>query len=465
MINISENEFIEKKLSKKVFSVISEFRGDNVSAIRIFEGMRGKGKFILESGSKENHFGRYSYISENPYFVVKGDTEKELEQIKKEASIEFHNDSNLFSFKGGAIGYIGYDAISLYEKKLNFKNRDELEIPSIYFSFYKRYICYDNFTHKVYVVDNIFNEDPRTYEKVISNQREYYKSLLEAVNDSFIDIVHEELGEIKFSIPREEFIKRVEKAKEYIVNGDIFQVVLSQRMYCETEKSPFEIYRRLREENPSPYMFLIDYEEYQVIGSSPEILVSVKDDEVITNPIAGTRRRGKDDLEDKILAKDLLEDEKELAEHVMLVDLGRNDIGKVSRFSTVEVSEFMQVEKFSHVMHITSKVKGKLKEDKNSFEALKACLPAGTVSGAPKIRAMEIIEELEDVKRGLYSGAVGYFSYGGNMDMSIAIRTLVLKDKIAYLQAGAGIVYDSIPEKEAEEIENKLLVLKEALKW
>ncbi|SHH66650.1 anthranilate synthase component 1 [Clostridium collagenovorans DSM 3089] len=464
MINISENEFIEKKLSKKVFSVISEFRGDNVSAIRIFEGMSGKGKFILESGSKENHFGRYSYISENPYLVVKGDTENELEQIKKEASIAFENDSNLFSFKGGAVGYIGYDAIALYEKKLNFKNKDELKIPSINFSFYKRYICYDNFTHKVYVVDNIFEDDSRTYEEVIGDQREYYKGLLESVKDSFIDIIHEELGEIKLAIPREEFIKRVEKAKEYIVNGDIFQVVLSQRMYCETEKSPFEIYRRLREENPSPYMFYIDYEEYQVIGSSPEILVSVKDDEVITNPIAGTRRRGKDNLEDKILAKDLLEDEKELAEHVMLVDLGRNDIGKVSKFSTVEVSEFMQVEKFSHVMHITSKVKGKLQEGKNCFEALEACLPAGTVSGAPKIRAMEIIEELEDVKRGLYSGAVGYFSYGGNMDMSIAIRTLVLKDKIAYLQAGAGIVYDSIPEKEAEEIENKLLVLKEALR-
>lgn len=246
--------------------------------------------------------------------------------------------------------------------------------------------------------------------------------------------------------------------------GDIFQVVLSQRMTCETEKSHFEIYRKLREENPSPYMYLIDYDSYQVIGSSPESLVSVRGGKVITNPIAGTRKRGETPEIDNALEKELIEDKKELAEHVMLVDLGRNDIGKVSKIGTVNVSDFMKIERFSHVMHITTKVVGDIKDDLDGFDALAACLPAGTVSGAPKIRAMEIIEDLEDFKRGIYSGAVGYFSYGGNMDTAISIRTLILKDKTAYLQAGAGIVYDSVPEKEFEEVQSKLMALKEALR-
>jgi anthranilate synthase component 1 len=235
-------------------------------------------------------------------------------------------------------------------------------------------------------------------------------------------------------------------------------------MYCDTDKSPLEIYRILREENPSPYMFLIDYDNYQVIGSSPESLVSVRDKEVTTNPIAGTRKRGGNAEEDVELAKELIEDEKERAEHVMLVDLGRNDIGKISKVGSVEVKDFMNIEKFSHVMHITTKVVGELKEGKDCFDALASCLPAGTLSGAPKIRAMEIIEELENRKRGIYAGSVGYFSYGGDMDMCIAIRTIILKDGTAHLQAGGGLVYDSVPENECEEIENKLMASKEALR-
>jgi anthranilate synthase component 1 len=235
-------------------------------------------------------------------------------------------------------------------------------------------------------------------------------------------------------------------------------------MTCETEKSYFEIYRRLREGNPSPYMFLIDYDDYQIIGSSPESLVSVKEGKVITNPIAGTRPRGQTPEIDNALEKELMEDKKELAEHVMLVDLGRNDIGKISEIGSVNVSDFMKIEKFSHVMHITTKVVGMIKENYDGFDAIAACLPAGTVSGAPKIRAMEIIEDLEEFKRGIYSGAVGYFSYGGDMDVAIALRTLILKGKTAYLQAGAGIVYDSVPETEFEEVQNKLKVLKEALR-
>ncbi len=463
MINISKEVFNEKKYSENIFSLISEFRGDEITPIKIFDGFKGSRRFIFESGSKENYFGRYSFMGENPYKEICGDGQEEINELKKETKIKFDKSTNSFSFKGGAIGYMGYDSIQLYEKKLSLKNEDELKFPIIRFNFYDRYICYDHFTHKVYVVDNILKNDEREYDEIITSQKEYINSLL------YKPTLTEESEEkkditFKFHTSKEEFMENVKRAKEHILAGDIFQVVLSQRMTCETQKSYFEIYRRLREENPSPYMFLIDYDNYQVIGSSPESLVSVKDGKAITNPIAGTRKRGETPEADSALEKELIEDKKELAEHVMLVDLGRNDIGKVSKIATVNVSDFMKIEKFSHVMHITTKVVGDIRDDKDGFDALAACLPAGTVSGAPKIRAMEIIEDLENSKRGIYSGAVGYFSYGGDMDMAIAIRTLILKDKTAYLQAGAGIVYDSVPETEFEEVQNKLKVLKEVLR-
>lgn len=463
MINISKESFYEKKKSEYVFSLISEFRGDEITPIKIFDGFKGNRRFIFESGSKENYFGRYSFMGENPYKEICGDGQEEINELKDECRVKFDKNTNSFSFKGGAIGYMGYDSIQLYEKKLNFKNEDELKVPVIRFNFYDRYICYDHFTHKVYIIDNILKDDNREYDEIIASQYEYINSLLYKPT---LTEPSEEKKDIsfKFHTSKEDFEEKVRKAKEHILAGDIFQVVLSQRMTCETEKTHLEIYRRLREENPSPYMYLIDYDTYQVVGSSPESLVSVRDGKAITNPIAGTRKRGETPEIDNALEKELMEDKKELAEHVMLVDLGRNDIGKVSKIGTVNVSDFMKIERFSHVMHITTKVVGDIKDDLDGFDALAACLPAGTVSGAPKIRAMEIIEDLEDFKRGIYSGAVGYFSYGGNMDMAIAIRTLVLKGKTAYLQAGAGIVYDSVPEKEFEEVQNKLMVLKEALR-
>lgn len=464
MINISKETFNQKKKDEYIFSLISEFRGDEITPIKIFGGFKGKRKFIFESGSKENYFGRYSFLGENPYKEICGDGKEEIDELKKESRLKFDNSTNIFSFKGGAIGYMGYDSIQFYEKKLNFNNKDDLKLPIIRFNFYNRYICYDHFTHKVYIIDNILKNDAREYDEIIESQYEYINSLL------YKPIVTEPSKgkkdvSFRFHTSKEDFEEKVRKAKEYILAGDIFQVVLSQRMTCETEKSHFEIYRKLREENPSPYMYLIDYDSYQVIGSSPESLVSVRGGKVITNPIAGTRKRGETPEIDNALEKELIEDKKELAEHVMLVDLGRNDIGKVSKIGTVNVSDFMKIERFSHVMHITTKVVGDIKDDLDGFDALAACLPAGTVSGAPKIRAMEIIEDLEDFKRGIYSGAVGYFSYGGNMDTAISIRTLILKDKTAYLQAGAGIVYDSVPEKEFEEVQSKLMALKEALRW
>lgn len=463
MANISDQEFEVRKESGRVFSVISEFRGDEITPITLFNGLKGSKKFIFEGGTKENNFGRYSYLSEDPYQEIVGETLKEIEEIKKEILIDFMTDNNNFTFKGGAIGYMGYDTITLYEKKLKFENEDELNVPTIRFNFYKRYICYDHFTHKVYVIDNIFKDDIRSYKKILKEQKEYFKALISGYV-SPVEVEEKREINIRFGTSKEEYMEIVRNAQDYIKAGDIFQVVPSQRMYCETEKSPLEIYRRLREENPSPYMFFIDYDEYQVIGSSPESLVAVRGTEVITNPIAGTRKRGETELEDKALEDELINDEKERAEHVMLVDLGRNDIGRVSKIGTVEVQDFMKIERFSHVMHITSRVVGELAEDKNAFDALASCLPAGTLSGAPKIRAMEIIEELENKKRGIYAGAIGYFSYGGDMDMCIAIRTLVLKNGVAYLQSGGGVVYDSDPELEFYETQNKLMALKEALR-
>ena len=324
-------------------------------------------------------------------------------------------------------------------------------------------------------MDNVFPEDNRSYEEVKNKQIEYFNSILnkrtEIEEISSIDTFNKdnfikedkEILELKYDDSNEEFIKNIMRAKQYIREGDIFQVVLSRRMKIKTEKTPLELYRRLREDNPSPYMYLLDYDEYQVIGSSPEILVSIKDNSITINPIAGTRKRGINYSEDLLLEEDLKNDNKELAEHVMLVDLSRNDVGKVSKISTVEVKDFMKIERFSHVMHITSKVTGELNDDVDKIDALFSCFPAGTVSGAPKIRAMQIIDELESLNRGIYSGAIGYLSYGNNLELCIAIRTILLKNNNAYIQAGAGIVYDSIPEKECEEIDNKLNILKEVI--
>ena len=255
----------------------------------------------------------------------------------------------------------------------------------------------------------------------------------------------------------------ITKGKNYITSGDIFQVVLSQRLKIENSNDSFDVYRRLRRNNPSPYMFYIDFEGFEIAGASPESLVKVKGNQVMTNPIAGTRPRGGNPKEDQELKEELLNDEKELAEHLMLVDLGRNDIGKISQFGSVKLDKFMEVEYFSHVMHICSKVTGTLKSELNCFDALKSCLPVGTVSGAPKVRAMEIIDELENVRRGIYSGAIGNFSYGGDMDTCIAIRTIVFKDNFAYVQGGAGIVYDSVPDTEYTETLNKTMALQEVL--
>lgn len=458
---MDRGEFQLRKKQGKMFSFIKEFRGDFLTPIGIFNALGERGKFIFESGTRDNNFARYSYIGYgNSTEIIELNS---LEEVSEEVKREFNKTSNPFPFKGGAIGYTAYNLIGKYEPTLKYTNEDKMQVKDCSFKLYKDYICYDHFTHKVSIVKNIETDDSRSYEEIESEINKLYT---EISNTKVCEVEsNKNVEKIKFysNYTKDEYIKKIEKCKEYIKQGDIFQVVFSQQITCKVNKSGLEIYRRLREENPSSYMFYINNGDCEIIGASPESLVSVREGIVVTNPIAGTRRRGKDSIEDKELELELLNDEKEKAEHVMLVDLGRNDIGKVSEIGTVEVNEFMKVEKFSHVMHLTSKVAGKLKEGIDSIEALISTMPAGTVSGAPKIRAMEIIEELENRKRGIYAGAVGYFSYGGNMDMSIAIRTIVLKGEIAFLQAGGGIVYDSDPEKEYEESLNKVKILMEVL--
>lgn len=484
MINMNEDRFEQLKNDKKVFPVIMDFMADQITPISIFLNFDSKYKFMLESATAGEGRGRYTFLGENPKKIIKSDENSvEIEKYKQNQeneNIRIENgnlidilkehtekdyvlENSELPFTGGSVGYIGYDAIRHIED-LELKNPTEIEIPEAFMMFYKEIIAYDHSRGTISIIRNIDEDD---YDKSLDEIKEdingVYQKITNAVPPKNID---SELGKAEFEISEEfkaNFCNKVKKAIEYIENGEIVQVVLSNRFKLETEREPFEIYRRLRMENPSPYLFYLDCGEFQVVGSSPESLVKVRNGRVETLPIAGTRPRGKDTEEDKELERELLSDKKELSEHIMLVDLGKEDLAKVSREGTVNVDQYKVIERYSHVMHIVSKVSGEMEKGKDSYDAFKACFPAGTVSGSPKLRAMEIIEELESVKRELYSGAVGYFGYGGDMDVCIAIRTIVLKDKTAYLQAGAGIVLDSVPEREFLETINKAKALMEVV--
>ena len=476
MVNLTQKEYENKKSLKVIFPMFIKINADELTPVNIFYKLKGKYKFLLESASTIGEEGRYSFMGSSPYMLLSSRGEnitinKENETKEKKGKILDYVQGHLLKkidnfdlelpFIGGAIGYIGYDVIRQYEN-LPDNNLDELNLPESYLLFYKEFICFDHFKNTVLLIHNVFPEDDENYNSVL-NKLDAMKSIIneKPVNHELIDSSQNK--QVIFNYKKEDFCKLVKKAKKYIAAGDIFQVVLSQRLRMKNEVDPFDVYRKLRRSNPSPYMFYIDFEGFKLAGASPESLVKVKGNQVITNPIAGTRPRGENAKEDQQLKEELLNDEKELAEHLMLVDLGRNDIGKISEFGSVKLDKFMEVEFFSHVMHICSKVSGTLKSGLNCFNALKSCLPVGTVSGAPKIRAMEIIDELENVRRGIYSGAIGYFSYDGDMDTCIAIRTIVFKDEFAYVQSGAGIVYDSVPEDEYTETLNKAMGLREVL--
>ncbi|VED67477.1 MULTISPECIES: anthranilate synthase component I [Streptococcus] len=433
---------------------------DTLTPILAYMRVQGDHKVILESIPREKENARFSIVAYNPVFeVVYQDgilyeNGKVLEQDPFDYlhQVTVKGLTSDLPFAGGAIGFAGYDMIGVYEE-IGRIPQDTIGTPDMHFFIYESYVIFDHKKEKVYVVeDNIYSG--RSNDAVRQSLGQVVTDLQTQAPNEFTP---QALQALQFSnhIEKEVFMEMVDQAKKLIREGDMFQCVLSQRFSADFEGDPLDYYRNLRVTNPSNYLYFYDFGDYQIIGASPESLVSVKKGEVTTNPIAGTRPRGATEEEDQALAHELLHDIKETAEHRMLVDLGRNDIGKIAQNGTVEVTKYMEVEHFRYVMHLTSVVKGQLLPHLTALDALKATLPAGTVSGAPKIRAMRRIYELEQEKRGVYAGAIGYLSATGDMDFAIAIRTMILKNQKAYVQAGAGIVYDSVPENEFYETINK----------
>jgi len=463
---------------------------------------RGPYSFLLESVAGGERIARYSFIGIDPYLVMtqQGETTTlrraretgiEKDSIKRSFSLEqidFHDpldfiqaelgqyrlvtpagtaNDGLPRFHGGAVGYLAYEVAARFER-LPVPERDELGLPQAIFCFTETVLVFDHLKHRARIVTHLHLD--------AANLEDEYQRALDIIEDvqqrlrqsaRFPEepaLQHDNnAARVHSNRTQAEFETMVEQAQEYIRAGDIFQVVLSQRLSRYVNAAPFTVYRALRAINPSPYMFFLDLDDMYIIGASPELLVRVEDGEVTIHPIAGTRRRGADAQSDQQLANELQSDPKERAEHVMLVDLGRNDVGRVSAPGSVQVTQFMEVERYSHVMHLVSNVTGQLRPDLTSYDALRAGFPAGTVSGAPKIRAMQIISELEGTQRGVYAGAVGYFSHSGNLDTAIALRTMVMRDGIAYIQAGGGIVADSQPAEEYQESLNKARALLRAL--
>ena len=462
----------------------------------------GPYSFLLESVAGGERIARYSFIGINPYLVMtqRGETatlrrarvtgsENEgihhsytLEQIDCHDPLEFiqaelgqyrlvtpgNTDyDTLPVFHGGAVGYLAYEVAARFER-LPVPELDELNLPQSIFCFTETVLVFDHLKHRVRVVAHLHLDAPdleAEYRRVLAVIEDVQQRLRQSPRlpqEPILDY-DSSAARVRSNRTQAEFEAMVEQAKEYIRAGDIFQVVLSQRLSRCVNAAPFTVYRALRAINPSPYMFFLDLDDIHIIGASPELLVRVEDGEVTIHPIAGTRKRGSDLHSDQQLAEELQSDPKERAEHVMLLDLGRNDVGRVSVPGSVQVTQFMEIERYSHVMHLVSNVTGQLRSDITPYDALRAGFPAGTVSGAPKIRAMEIISELEGTQRGVYAGAVGYFSHSGNLDTAIALRTMVMRDGIAYIQAGGGIVADSQPAEEYQESLNKARALLRAL--
>ncbi len=482
-INVSFNDFKKKHTKKKhqilfrSFSCKNYYRVENLYKFILAE----KNSFIFESVEKGVARGRYTIIGLNPDKIwdinnntvilntsgkkvkIKTNPLKYLNKLIKNFKIKIPK--QLPSMASMLVGYFSYDIIRYIEKIPN-KCEDDLKIPDVRLSRPKNLVIYDNLKKKIFYIENVFADTK------IKDYREYYNSVIKKFElyenfeniklpDQFTFKSNKNL--IKSNISKEKFKSLVKKAKNYIKKGDVFQVVLSQRFERKINKKPIEIYNYLRRSNPSPFMFYFNYKDFNVLGSSPEILVRLRKGEVTIRPIAGTRPRGKNFKEDKKYEVDLLKDKKELAEHLMLLDLGRNDVGKVAKINSVKVTEKFKVEKYSHVMHIVSNVIGKFNNQFSIFETLLSGFPAGTVSGAPKIRAMEIIDELEKNKRKLYAGGIGYFTPNNEFDTCIALRTALIKNDRFYVQAGAGVVADSEPAKEYSETVNKAKALMKAV--
>ncbi|GAB7026613.1 anthranilate synthase component I [Geotalea toluenoxydans] len=442
----------------------------------------GKYAFLLESIEGGEKWARYTFLGSNPSVVIRtiGNDVEIIEdgaarQLTCADPLGFVRDhlsryqpvmiEGVPRFFGGAVGYLGYDMVRHFEE-LPAAKPAVIGAYDSYFVITDTILIFDNVSQKIKIVSNAHLDSGKTVEAAYAEAMAKIDALIRKLKTPLPAPVSAPLAKkcsFKSGISRNDFEKAVEKSKEYVRAGDIFQVVLSQRFSAELTVDPLDIYRVLRTLNPSPYMFFLRLDDTLVVGASPEVMVRREGSRVELRPIAGTRPRGKTGEEDLAMEEEMLADPKERAEHVMLVDLGRNDLGRVCRTGTVQVSELMVVERYSHVMHIVSNVQGELEKGKDAFDVVRATFPAGTLSGAPKVRAMEIINELEPVRREVYGGAVGYFSFSGNMDLAIAIRTLVIKDGMVHLQAGAGIVADSVPAAEYQETVNKSMAVVKAI--
>src|SRR6516225_4772730 len=452
--------------------------------LRIAQGARYS--FLLESVEGGEKIARYTFAGAHPEEIFRYGNgacvlenrerlvweERDPISFLRERVERFHpvRLPSLPPLVAGAIGYFSYDMVRLIER-LPKRLRDEIGLYDAVLMFYHGLIAFDHVQHRLWIVRNVFTESQGSlrskYDAAVGEIKKTHRLLEEPVAGEGPRTPKKasKPGSLKVNsnFRPSEYLDIVRKAKKYIRAGDIFQVVLSQRFSAQAQAEPFEVYRQLRALNPSPYLFHLQLNDVAVVGSSPEMLVKVQGRDVFYRPIAGTRRRGKDEAEDQRLEREMLASEKERAEHIMLVDLGRNDLGRVCEYGTVKVERLLTVERYSHVMHIVSSLRGRLREDVDCFDALMACFPAGTVSGAPKVRAMEIIEELERTRRGIYAGGILYLDFAGNLDSCIALRTMVVKNGVAYVQAGGGIVADSMPEGEYQESVNKSKALLAAL--
>lgn len=490
-------QFLELAKHHRLVPVYRQLVGDTLTPVTAFRKIQdGDWSFLFESVIGGERLGRYSFVGSGPFLVfqawdrkvqislpssqrkgigIEGTTREitHFDPLKLlEETLEQYRTPvlpGLPRFCGGAVGYAGYDTVR-YVERLEQPPHDDRQLPDLCFALYDRMVIFDHINKTIAVVAHahVDARDPkRSYDDACRRVDELVERLQRKDGDlPLCDIapIGAVKGKYQSNFAPAQFEQAVEKAKEYIRAGDIFQVVLSQRYATPTKAQPFDIYRTLRVVNPSPFMFYLSLgPELRLVGSSPEIMVRVEGDKITIRPLAGTRKRGKTEEQDQRLADELIGDPKERAEHIMLVDLGRNDVGRVARYGSVVLSDVMTVERYSHVMHICSNVIGRLQPGMSAFDALRSCLPAGTLSGAPKVRAMQIIDELEPHRRGPYGGAVGYVDFSGNMDTCIALRTMVLKGQTAYVQAGAGIVADSVPASEREETENKAMGLLRAL--
>ncbi|HPN36754.1 MAG TPA: anthranilate synthase component I [Melioribacteraceae bacterium] len=478
------NEFCEYAKTYNLIPVYKIITADMLTPVLAYLKVRDKQStaFLLESVEGNVNMARFSFIGKDPELIIKN---KKNDIIIENKNKKEETSGNIFdvitkelnkykqpkieelpAFSGGLCGFIGYENIQQIEPTVITKNKGIENYDSI-LGLFKTLIAFDHYKHQVILISNVTIKDETNLNNAYQDALDNISNLSSLLNNTIsYKSDFSLLSETECNTEDKEFFEMVEKSKYHIIEGDIFQIVLSKRYFAQYKGDTFNVYRALRIINPSPYMYYFEYPDgLSIMGTSPENLVKIYDRNVQLLPIAGTRRRGKTKEEDIMLEENLINDKKELAEHTMLVDLGRNDLGRVCKYGTIEVVEQMKIQRYSHVMHIVSKVEGELTEDKHIVDALKSCFPAGTVTGAPKIKAMQLIEQFERTERNIYAGAVGYFDFKGNMDMCIAIRTLFAKDNTIYWQSGAGIVADSKPELESKEINNKAAVMIKALKF